>query len=94
MADDQKEESVDVAVAVTVAVEASPKLLINGEEFTACSDHDVAGSSPSEDEVDRKYTHSPIDSHSDNDVKDGTEPFQPPSEELSDKIVTQVEFFF
>ena len=64
MADDQKEESVDVAVAVTVAVEASPKLLINGEEFTACSDHDVAGSSPSEDEVDRKYTHSPIDSHS------------------------------
>lgn len=93
MADDQKEESVDVAVAVTVAVEASPKLLINGEEFTACSDHDVAGSSPSEDEVDRKYTHSPIDSHSDNDVKDGTEPFQPPSEELSDKIVTQVEFY-
>jgi len=91
MADDQKEESVPGAVAEMV--EASPKLLINGEEFAACSDHDVAGSSHSEEEADHKYTHSLIDSHSDNDVKDGTEPFQPPSEELSEKIVSQVEFY-
>lgn len=91
MADDQKEESVPGAVAEMV--EASPKLLINGVEFAACSDHDVAGSSHSEDEADHKYTHSLIDSHSDNDVKDGTEPFQPPSEELSEKIVSQVEFY-
>ena len=91
MADDQKEESMEVAV--TEMVEASPKLLINGEEITACSDHDVAGSSHSEDEIDRKHTHSPIDSHSDNDVKDGAEPFQPPSEELSEKIVSQVELY-
>ena len=93
MADDQREESVQGKIAEKV--EASPKLLLNGEEvsFTACSDHDVAGSSHSEDEVDRKYQHSPIDSHSDNDVKDGTEPFQPPSEELAEKIVSQVQFY-
>lgn len=92
MADDQREESLQGTIAEKV--EASPKLLINGEEaFTACSDHDVAGSSHSEDEVDRKYQHSPIDSHSDNDVKDGVEPFQPPSEELAEKIVSQVEFY-
>ena len=92
MADDQREESLQGTVAEKV--DASPKLLINGEEiFTACSDHDVAGSSHSEDEVDRKFQHSPIDSHSDNDVKDGVEPFQPPSEELAEKIVFQVEFY-
>lgn len=92
MADDQREESLQGTVAEKV--EASPKLLLNGEEvFTACSDHDVAASSHSEDEVDRKYRHSPIDSHSDNDIKDGAEPFQPPSEELSEKIVSQVEFY-
>lgn len=92
MADDQREESLQGAV--TEMVEASPKLLINGKEFSACSDHDVAGSSHSEDETDRKYTHSPVfDSHSDNDAKDGGEPFQPPSEELSEKIVSQVEFY-
>lgn len=91
MADDQREESLQ---GVAEKVDPSPKLLINGEEvFTACSDHDVAGSSHSEDEVDRKYHHSPIDSHSDNDVKDGAEPFQPPSEELAEKIVSQVEFY-
>lgn len=92
MADDQREESLQGAV--TEMVEASPKLLINGKEFSACSDHDVAGSSHSEDEIDRKYTHSPVfDSHSDNDAKDGGEPFQPPSEELSENIVSQVEFY-
>ncbi|XP_068693638.1 la-related protein 6-like [Montipora capricornis] len=91
MADDLREESDTVAVAEMV--EASPRLLLNGKEFATFSDHDVAGSSHSEDEGDRKYTHSPIDSHSDNDTKDGSEPFQPPSQELSEKIVSQVEFY-
>lgn len=90
MADDQREESLQ---GVAEKVDSSPKLLLNGEVFSACSDHDVAGSSHSEDEVDRKYHHSPIDSHSDNDVKDGAGPFQPPSEELAEKIVSQVEFY-
>lgn len=93
MADDQREESLQGKNAEKV--EASPKLLLNGQEVssTACSDHDVAGSSHSEDEVDRKYRRSPVDSHSDNDGKDGTEPFQPPSDELAEKIVSQVEFY-
>lgn len=90
MAEDLKKDSVKTVVS---EVTDSPRLLINGKEFATSSDHDVAGSSHSEDEGDRKYTHSPIDSHSDNDFKDGTEPFHPPSSELSEKIVSQVEFY-
>ncbi|KAJ7384565.1 La- protein 6 [Desmophyllum pertusum] len=91
MADDQREESLQGTVAEKV--EASPKLLLNGEEvFTACSDHDVAASSHSEDEVDRKYRHSPIDSHSDNDIKDGAEPFNLPARNCLKKSCPKLSF--
>ena len=91
MAEDQREES--LRETVTKNVDASPRLLINGEEFAACSDHDVAGSSHSEDEIDRKHRISHTDSPSDNDVKEGAEPFEPPCQELKEKIISQVQFY-
>ena len=68
----------------TLSVEASPKLLVNGTECVAVSDH-----FNSSEEDDHKPRSSLTDSE--NERRGTPEPFEPPSEELKEKITAQVE---
>lgn len=87
----------DIVVKKTEStVENSPKVLLNGQEFVACSDHDLAASSNSEEEQEGKLgTRSPsaAESHSENELKDLPEVYSPPNEELKQRIVAQVELY-
>lgn len=77
-------------------VENSPKVLLNGQEFVACSDHDLAASSNSEEEQEGKLGARPpsaTESHSENELKDLPEVYSPPDDELKAKIVSQVELY-
>lgn len=77
-------------------VENSPKVLLNGQEFVACSDHDLAASSNSEEEHEGKLevrSPSAAESHSENELKDLPDVYSPPDDELKAKIVSQVELY-
>ncbi|XP_001637641.2 la-related protein 6 [Nematostella vectensis] len=89
-------EEIAVVCDLDKKTENSPKLLINGEECAACSDHDIAASSNSEEENDQKLSfrsNSPCDSHSENEAKGHHGEFQPPNDELKARIKSQVEFY-
>ncbi|XP_031571489.1 la-related protein 6-like [Actinia tenebrosa] len=94
MADGQSDNS---AVKKTESnLENSPKVLVNGEEFVGCSDQDLAASSNSEEENDKKLairSPSAADSHSDTDLKDLPDVYSPPNDELKQKIIAQVELY-
>lgn len=86
MAESQSEGSVVDLSALKG--DPSPKLLVNGEEFSAFSRHDAALShSSEEDEQKARVSHT----DSENERKGSPEPFEPPSDELKEKIVVQVE---
>lgn len=94
MADDQSDTSVVKKAESTL--ENSPKVLVNGEEFVGCSDHDLAASSNSEEEPDQKLairSPSAAESHSDTDLKDLPDVYSPPNDELKQKIIAQVELY-
>ncbi|KAK3733229.1 hypothetical protein QZH41_001998 [Actinostola sp. cb2023] len=94
MADGQGESIVVKKTESTV--ENSPKVLLNGEEFVACSDHDLAASSNSEEEQDNKLgarSPSAAESPSENELKDLPEVYSPPNDELKQKIISQVELY-